>query len=242
MNTFRGITQYILDLVFPPQCVLCKRSGHVLCTFCQETLPPLTGVRCQRCHMRITMDGTCKQCQHRPLALSGLRSFSDYHGPLRTCIHALKYHGNIRLAEPLGHLLAKTYVAYRMHADIIIPVPLHLERQQQRGYNQSALLARACATEVKVPQREDIVIRQRATPAQVSLSMHQRQLNMRGAFRCTPAFTTGALRGRKILIVDDVCTTGATIEACATSLFAAGAYSVWGLVLARPDREGLYCF
>ncbi len=166
--------------------------------------------------------------------MSGLRAVSAYQGPLRACIHALKYHGNTRLAEPLGQLLSRAYTRYGIQADIMIPVPLHSERQRQRGYNHASLLARVCSTQLGVPLYENILVRHRATLAQVDLDPKDRHQNVAGAFHCAPAFATGTLRGRRIIIIDDVCTTGATLEACAAPLFAAGAEIVCGLVLARP--------
>jgi len=158
---------------------------------------------------------------------------SGYEGILRTCIHALKYEGNVRLAEPLGQLLAEAYQYYSMQVDVIMAVPLHAERQKARGYNHASLLADVCARQVLAPHYDNIVMRHRATSAQVGLSARERQQNVVDAFCCAPMFTTGILYGKSILIIDDVATTGATLEACAAPLFAAGAKAVWGLVLAR---------
>src|SRR5947209_11033628 len=147
--------------------------------------------------------GICRQCQYRILGLSGLRAVSSYQEPLRSCIHALKYDGNTRLAEPLGRLLAQAYRYYGLQADAIIPVPLHSERQKQRGYNHAYLLAEVCAAQVNVSLYEDMVVRYRATSAQVGLTASERLQNVAGAFRCSPAFATGVLYGRKILIISD---------------------------------------
>lgn len=179
-------------------------------------------------------EGCASTASTTPLGLSGLRAVSSYREPLRSCIHALKYDGNTRLAEPLGRLLAHAYQYYSLQADAIIPVPLHSERQKQRGYNHAHLLAEVCAAQVNVPLYEDMVIRYRATPAQVGLTASERLQNVAGAFRCSSAFATGRLHGRRIVIVDDVYTTGATLESCARPLFASGAREVWGLVLAQP--------
>ncbi len=154
---------------------------------------------------------------------------------MRTCIHALKYEGKTQLARPLGSLLAQSYLTREQVADLIVPVPLHRERQQQRGYNQAQLLAEICATKLNIPLDATLLTRTRATPSQVGLSVSERQQNMQGAFLCTPTRATGTLYTRRIVVVDDVCTTGATLEACAAALFAVGAKAVWGLVLARPS-------
>ena len=168
------------------------------------------------------------------MRLSGLRAVSLYQDPLRSLIHALKYKGNTRLAKPLGYLLAQAYLSSGFRADMIIPMPLHYERERQRGYNHARLLAQVCAAEVGVALHDDIVVRHRPTRAQVDLKFQERHQNVAGAFACSPAFASGMLYGRSVLIVDDVCTTGSTLEACAAPLFAAGAKAVRGLVLARP--------
>ena len=162
---------------------------------------------------------------------------SIYQEPLRSCIHALKYEGNTRLAEPLGQMLACSFSYYNLAADVIIPVPLHADRQKARGYNHATLLANSCARYISIPVRSDILIRHRATPAQVGLTARERNRNVTGAFACMPHFATGILAGRTIGIIDDVATTGATLAACAAPLFAAGAQTVWGLVLARPSEK-----
>jgi ComF family protein len=231
------IIQHTLDLLFPPHCATCQKSGYILCPSCLAAIRPLVPPLCSHCGNALPAHSTygpCHDCTTRPLHLNGLRTVSIYQEPLRTCIHAFKYEGNTRLAEPLGLLLAKAYRAYGIRADAIVPVPLHSERQRQRGYNQTSLLAEVCARQVGVPLSNHVLVRHRATSSQVGLAAQERQHNVAGAFLCTPAFATGTLSGCTILIIDDVCTTGATIEACAAPLFAAGAHAVWGLVLARP--------
>lgn len=232
------ITQHFLDILFPPHCVTCKKSGSVLCPSCFAQIHPLSSPLCQGCSTPLATyarSGLCERCQRTPSGLSGLRAVGTYHEPLRGCIVALKYDGNTRLAEPLGHLLAQTYLSSGFRVDVFVAVPLHQERYQQRGYNHSQLLAQSCTAQLGIPLADNLLIRHRATPAQVGLSADERGQNVAGAFLCPPAFTTGALLGRSIGIIDDVCTSGATLRACAEPLFAAGALAVWGLVLARPD-------
>ena len=222
---------YLTDLLFPPHCAGCQSTGYVLCPTCLVQIQPGREKRCNHCHSHITPAGLCKACRYRLLSLSGLRTVGFHQGPLRTCIHALKYQGNKRLAEPLGQLLAQAYQDYGLRADWIVPVPLHRERLRQRGYNQATLLAKVCADQVGLPLREDLVIRQRATAVQMNLGVRERLQNVKGAFAYA---AKGPVRGCNILLIDDVCTTGATIEACAAPLLEAKACSVWGLVLARP--------
>jgi ComF family protein len=236
-RTTEHIGQQALDLLFPPQCVGCKRSGSVLCSACMATFQKMPQAICPRCGHPLEATRACSQCRYHMLGLSGLRAACIYQGSLRSCIHMLKYEGNKRLAAPLGQVLVQAYYYYGLRADVLVPVPLHHERERQRGYNHAALLAEACSLIIKVPVRLDIAARHKATQAQVDLAASERRQNVAGAFHCTPAFASGALHGCSILLIDDVSTTGATLEACAAPLFAAGAKAVWGLVLARPFNE-----
>ena len=230
----KSVVQQFLDVLFPARCAGCQRSGHVLCPACIAKIQPLPSPICQHCGTPLSPEGICKNCQYRPLKLSGQRAVALYQEPLRGCIHGLKYNGNTRLAEPLGLLLAQAYTHYGMQADVLIPVPLHSERQQQRGYNHAMLLAEVCSAYLGIQMNNDILVRHRATVAQVDLHPRERHQNVAGAFACASASARSALNGRRIVIIDDVSTTGATLEACAVPLFEAGAKEVWGLVLARP--------
>jgi len=156
--------------------------------------------------------------------------FVSYHvRPLREAVHALKYEGLRVLAAPLGELLAECWRAERLRADVVVPVPLHPARLRQRGYNQSALLARELSRRIGIPLREDALARTRNTPAQVGLSAAERHANVSGAFGCAD----DGLRDLHVLVVDDVLTTGATLEACAEALQTAGVASVSALTLTR---------
>jgi ComF family protein len=210
----------VLDLLFPPRCVGCGRGGHWFCPACVAAIVPAPAWRAGL----------------EPLA--GLWVTGLYEDPLRLAIQALKYEGRRQVAGPLGQLLAATYRRQtrgraRLRFDAVLPVPLHPKRQAERGYNQSALLARGLARGVGLPVREDILYRSRHTPPQVGLDMGKRRANVAGAFACQPGHPL--LKGCRLLLVDDVCTTGATLAACAEALRAAGASEVWGLTLARPS-------
>jgi len=210
----------LLDLVFPPRCVGCGRGGHWFCPVCVAAIVPAPNRR----------DGL------EPLV--GLWVAGLYEDPLRLAIHALKYEGRRQVAGPLGRILAETYRrqnkgSARIRFDAILPVPLHPKRQAERGFNQSALLARGLGRGVGLPLREDVLLRSRHTPQQAGLDAANRRANVAGAFACQSGHP--ALAGKALLLVDDVCTTGATLAACAEALRAAGAREVWGLTLARPS-------
>ncbi len=229
----QGTFQHILDILFPVQCAGCQKIGHVLCSACIAQIQYLPSPICEFCGTPLSTYGVCQSCKYHRPKLSGQRAVSLYEEPLRGCIHALKYDGNVRLAVPLGLLLAKAYRYYALQADILIPVPLHKERHKQRGFNHASLLAEVCAANIGLPMNDTLLVRHRATVAQVDLHPSERYQTVAGAFACTSS-AKKELAGRRILIIDDVSTTGATLEACATPLFAAGAREVWGLVLARP--------
>jgi ComF family protein len=230
----RAFLMQCLDILFPVHCAGCQGIGHVLCPSCIAQIQPLPSPFCQLCGTPLSPDGACKNCRYHPPNLNGQRAVSLYQEPLRGCIHGLKYDGNTRLAEPLGFLLAQAYKRYSMQADMLIPVPLHSERQKQRGFNHASLLAEVCSAQLGIPMKDGILVRHRATVAQVDLHPRERYQNVAGAFTCASVSATRTLYGRRIVIIDDVSTTSATLEACATPLFAAGAKEIWGLVLARP--------
>jgi ComF family protein len=229
----RSMLGHVLDTLFPIHCAGCQKIGQVLCPSCIAQIQPLPSPMCDFCGTPLSTYGVCKNCQYHRPKLSGQRAVGLYDEPLRGCIHQLKYDGNVRLAAPLGLMLAQAFRQYGMQADMLIPVPLHKDRYQQRGYNHALLLAEVCSAHIGVPMKDNILVRHRATVAQVDLHPREPYQNVAGAFTCSP-YANNVLNGRNILIIDDVSTTGATLEACATPLFKAGAEEVWGLVLARP--------
>jgi ComF family protein len=149
---------------------------------------------------------------------------------VRRAVHQLKYGQFKALAAPLGQLLAQYLEARPVAADVLVPVPLHSRRLRERGYNQSALLAAEVGKLSGLPVVSDSLVRLRHTKAQVKTAdAGERQRNLAGAFGCRDA----KLVGKRVLLVDDVCTTGSTLDSCAIALRRTGASSVWGLALAR---------
>lgn len=166
------------------------------------------------------------------MRLDGIRSVSPFHGPVEAAIHYLKYRHGRGLAEPLGEWMAAYWREHPLPVDVIVPVPLHPSRLRARGYNQAALLAWALSRWIGLPVDEEALYRTRATASQMRLKAMDRRHNVEGAFYCPPS----RMDGRRVLLIDDVCTTGATLEACAYALRAGGAIAVWALTLARAFR------
>jgi len=149
---------------------------------------------------------------------------------MRQAIHQLKYRNLRTLAAPLAQLLNDYLITSPVPGEVLVPVPLHRKRLRERGYNQSSLLARELGKLTSLPVVDDCLIRQRHAPPQTRTStVDERQSNVADAFACGDQ----RLRDRQVLLIDDVSTSGATLDACAIALKAAGATSVWGLVLAR---------
>jgi ComF family protein len=160
-------------------------------------------------------------------AIDGIRSPLLYQGLAKEAVLKLKRFK--ALAEPLGQLLHDFLCSHPLPGDTLAAVPLHPRRIRERGYNQSLLLAQELGRLSRLPVLDGCLIRLRNTPSQARLSEEERYANVRGAFACNDS----GFQGRHVLLVDDVCTTGATIDACASALKQAGAASVWGLTLAR---------
>lgn len=230
LTTARIIWSDLLTLVFPERCVSCGQVGSLFCDGCQQkvelVLPPL----CPLCGYPSSDNQPCRRCQQSPLAVDGIRSVAFFEGPLRRAVHALKYQGLRASAVPLGRLMRAHWQRDPLPADAIVPVPLHRRRLRERGYNQAALLARAFASEIGLPVYENWLVRTKATASQVELDAVERKKNVGGAFQCP---NCDVVSGRQVLLIDDVCTTGATLEACSLTLRQAGAKSVWAFTLGR---------
>ena len=219
----------ILDLIFPPRCGGCDTAGSLWCDDCQTRVQPIAARTCARCGQPDVRTDVCAACSSSPPTIDSIRSFTLFDGRIRHAIHAFKYRRMAALAEPLGDMLAHYWLKSPTPANAIVPVPLHAVRQRERGYNQADLLARRLGRATGLPVYSNALRRVRATASQMTLNAAERKGNVAQAFVCD----TDKLHAGNVLLVDDVCTTGATLDACAVALKAAGAAQVHGLTLAR---------
>jgi competence protein ComFC len=220
-----------VDWLYPPTCGGCQKSGERWCVECQNKVTPVGPQICPICG-NFNDDGEiCPTCSASPPPYQALRSWGIFIGPLREAIHRLKYQHDIGLAEILANHLIDLFHSTGWEVDLIVPVPLSYSRLLERGYNQSALLARPLAQITHTRYQPKAVARIRNTPSQVGLKARQRIENVREAFLSEPAI----VNGKRILLVDDVATTGATLSECARTLKEANAHIVYGLTLARSS-------
>ena len=220
----------MVDFFFPRHCVGCGATGDFLCASCCQGLPRLLAPFCNKCGRPESSGGLCPTCWGRQTEIDGIRSPFRFDGVVRQAIHELKYHNLKAISGRLAELLAIYLQSSPVSGDVLVTVPLHPRRMRQRGYNQSELLARELGRLVALPVIQDCLIRIKDGLHQAkTATVDDRRTNVADAFTCRDR----RLSGRHVLLVDDVCTSGATLEACAVALKAAGAVSVWGLTLAR---------
>jgi ComF family protein len=214
-----------LDVFFPPQCVYCKKIGQRICARCAAGIAWIDSRFCTRCGL--PQDSRTRHACIDGSSLEFVRSAAVFSGPVRKALHALKYDSDRSLAEQLIRLALPHWAAPIAEFDLLIPVPLGRKREQMRGYNQASLLAEALSRRVNIPTAAGCLTRIRETPTQVGLSHAARRENVADAFRAS------SVGGKKVLLVDDVCTTGATLMSCAEATSRAGAERTAALTLAR---------
>ena len=239
-NTFTsvlgGAVKSALELVLPVHCLGCATQGDILCSSCISNLPRLEAPFCAICADPGVV-GVCGNCRQESGSstgsLQGIRAPFLMEGKVREAVLSFKYR-NYRVAAPcLARLMADYLMSNNLPGTVLVPVPLHKKKLRERGYNQASLLGKELGKIVGMPVMEKLLVRTRNTPPQArSGHVNQRLDNTAGAFACQQDTT-----GLSCILVDDVCTTGSTLGACADALVAAGATSLWGLTLAR-ERLG----
>ncbi len=239
----REAAHLISDLLWPlpAGCYLCERppgASELLCSACLQALE-MPVLRCQRCGqlLRVTQPrGTtaavCSDCKLRPPSYDGVTAIGSYDGPAGVMVRGMKFRHHTHLALPLARLLAAQIQKTGVAVTAVVPVPMHLQRLRERGFNQAELLARLVSDHLKLPLLTGVLVRNRSTRPLRELSAHERRVEVRGSF----AVTKGqAVPGERLLPIDDVLTTGSTADACTMPLLAAGAQSVQIGVVARAE-------
>jgi competence protein ComFC len=228
-----------ISLVYPPFCTICGasvRAGEYLCSTCEAKAIRITVPFCEKCSEpfegAITSAFTCANCAHRTLYFSAAVAAYRGRGIVRHVVHEFKYGRQIHLRHLLARWLHRALEDERVRAqsfDVIVPVPLHPARQRERGFNQAQLLAELLSAQILIPAKP-LLERIRYTTTQTALDRAERIENLYNAFRLRKKADVRALR---VLLVDDVLTTGATLSECARVLKRADAVSVYAATVAR---------
>lgn len=238
----RALLDGLLAVVLAPTCAACEAllerpSVGPVCESCWRAIRPYTPPCCERCGLplpswRSPGDGAHIECEAIPATIMRAAALGEYDGALREIIHALKYGRRRSVARRLGGLMRRAAADALTGADAVVPVPLHRGRRRRRGFNQAADLAGTLGLPVLRALR-----RCRATRTQTDLPADRRRANVRGAFALARPIGDRMIRNRTLVLVDDVWTTGATLEACAAVLAAAGAAEVRAVTTARVTRR-----
>lgn len=232
-----------LDILYPPQCLICDTAvtnTGTICAACWSAIQFIDQPFCAVCGLPFDYDlgpdAVCGACARKRPAYDRARAAMVYDDHSRRLIIAFKHGDRTDYAPALGRWLGRAGSQLIAGADIVVPVPLHWTRLYSRRFNQAAMLADLIAREANLPFAPNILSRRRRTPPQGRLSASARWRNLRGAF-AVPARHRGAVKGRRVLLVDDVLTTGATVSVSAAALRRAGAASIDVLTLARVVRD-----
>jgi ComF family protein len=234
----------LLDAVFSPQCASCHAlvaSHGQLCADCWSDASFITAPFCATCDVPFEFEqgaGTvCLACLEHPPSYRRARAPMAYDDIARKLVLSFKHGDRLDPAAAYMRLMMRVGQPLLADADLVVPVPLHWSRLLKRRYNQSAILAQLLAKEAGKAYAPEVLIRQRRTPSQASLDRAHRRNNVKGAF-VVPVKYGLRVKGKAVLLVDDVLTTGATVENCAQTLYKAGATTVDVLTLARVRHPG----
>jgi ComF family protein len=242
-ETARSLLRAALDLALPRHCAICREpvEGEGLCPACWSKLSFISRPFCERLGIPFVYDPgpgiLSMEAIADPPAYQRARAAVRFDEISRGLVHGLKYGDRLDLAPMMGRWLTQAGRELLAEADALVPVPLHWRRHWARRFNQSAILAAAVAKESGVPIAARALKRIKHTPQQVGLSRSQRAANIQGAFR-VPADGKAEVVGRRLILIDDVLTSGATVEGCAKALLRAGARNVDVLVFARVAEPG----
>jgi ComF family protein len=224
----------VTGFFFPRTCIGCGKVGDFICTNCSKKMSRILPPICQRCGKPESSGANCSECWGIKSSLDSIRSVFIFDGIIRQAVHELKYRNVQTISGCLAGFMSSYFQEYGLRGDVLVPVPLHEKRLRERGYNQSHLLAEALSGLISLEVNPALLKRVRNTGPQArSASVQERKANMEDTFICE---SDGAA-DRNIVIIDDVCTSGATLESCATALKSAGAGHVLGFTLAREISQ-----
>jgi ComF family protein len=219
-----------LDVFFPQRCLGCGEEGQLLCHACWKSLSPILPPLCRRCGRPQSSDILCSSCISWKASIDGIRSPLRFEGIAREAVHQLKYNNLRSIAKPLATILRDYLLNNPLPVEVLVPVPLHSKRLRERGYNQSNLLSKELGKLLNLPVVNSCLARLKFTQTQAqSKTAEERHHNVNQAFTCLDS----QLKDKTVLLIDDVATSGATLDACAIAAKSAGAKTVWGLTLAR---------
>jgi len=226
------IVSGLLDLVYPPFCLSCGKLGaDYLCPECVDKIDLIKPPCCLKCGIPYP-SAYCPDCRLREFSFRSARAAGVYEGVLRDAIHSLKYHCHLVVADVLAAIMVGSFSqsGFAGQVDVVVPVPIHRSRLVERGFNQSAELARRLCKRLNLSLERDVLWKEKKTRHQVDLPEEQRTTNVRGAFAVR---NVESIWQKRVLLVDDVLTTGSTASECARILVEAGAARVYVYTLAR---------
>lgn len=232
-QTIQKIGTEIIDWLFPPACLGCGKEGVVICQECFSSIQLVPKNVCNFCGDFTSKQGRCPRCEKHKPSYSGFRAFAYYDGIIRTAIHKLKYQNDIGIGNYLAELLKTELLRTNWEIDTIVPVPIGEEKRKTRGYNQAERLAKPLASLTSIEYKPLALKRIRESASQVGLDRSARQANVKDAFIAQ----ANLIKDKTILIVDDVFTSGATMEACSSELLYAGAKKIYCLTLAKVNHD-----
>lgn len=226
----KQIKNFLLDLLFPKNCVVCNKEGEWFCQNCYQKIILIKAPTCPFCKKLTKKGEFCRACRSKT-SLTGVMIAAYYESPLKEIIHHYKYKMIKDLSDPLADLLINHLQKFTFPSNpLVLPVPLHQKKLKERDFNQASLLGKKLADVFGFDFDEEIIIRKINTKPQISLSGEERRENVKNAFLC---INPQKVYKRNIILIDDVCTTGATLDACAYELRKYQPRQIWGLVLAR---------
>lgn len=223
-----------LDWVFPPECLVCKKCGYRICPECLDGFKEIDQY-CEICGRSVKIPIVCKECNANKPSFDKLRSLFEYKDNVRNAVHQIKFHNDLGLAELLGEMMNRYLNKLNWQIDLIVPLPLNERRQSQRGYNQSVLLALPIALNSGIKFAPFALERIKDTRSQVGLNATERLMNVSEAFVANRKI----VNNKNLLIIDDVVTTGATMNAAAIAVKKGGAEKVYCLSFARAGKHNL---